>query len=438
MTRVCPLFLVASALLIGEAAAAEPTVHLELPTVDVAIDGRAGHPIPGMNQSLWIATDAFQLVGFGLGKIADPHAEGTGEKVLGRALVIAGDALLVGMPFGLYWQHEEWHRAVLSRRQIHSFDGVYKFDLLSVAINVSEVEDASLARLKAERPAEFVRMSTAGLEGGYELATNLEKIQFFHRTRTWNVPALFEAYLVNSIYQYACASTLGDSFTDEANKKEGADRRGRDFTGADCVAAAYDLFRPNEPYAARGVHPSGVGVDRYRKYGNGTAEEQRYLRTQFGLSLLNFLDPALLGVVAFTTGGLRWNTHVRYMPTSFGSTLDLDAFLQKGVLGLFVSAHTYTNHERLFPGLTAEILRFPVGRGVHVGGRVGAWLQPAQQGFFDRTSRPGGLLGLKVGYAGSPLAEPYVEVEAKTAGWVAGNVSLEPAFVFRTGLVCRL
>ena len=60
--------------------------------------------------------------------------------------------------------------------------------------------------LKARRPATFVRLSTAGLEGSYELATATEKVQFFYQPRTFNAPLLWQIYLLNSFTLATCAS----------------------------------------------------------------------------------------------------------------------------------------------------------------------------------------------------------------------------------------
>lgn len=62
--------------------------------------------------------------------------------------------------------------------------------------------------------------------------------------------------------------------TDEANLADGDGVSVRDFTGHDFVAWVYDLHRPDEPYGARGIHPSGVGIDRYRKSAQLTPDER--------------------------------------------------------------------------------------------------------------------------------------------------------------------
>ncbi|MBI5538375.1 MAG: hypothetical protein HY898_36970 [Deltaproteobacteria bacterium] len=445
MIRASVLIVTASlgvcALCSGKAAAQQPGVYLDLPTVETSVTAVQGRPSPGMQQSLWLATDAYELAHFGIGEGLGLGSGVQWRETVSRIAIGAADIALIQLPPGLAWQHEEWHRAVLSHRGISSFNDVYDFDFTKSAIAVSHVSDAGLVRLKRDHPADLVRLETAGFEANYELATNLEKTQFFHRTRSWNVVALWSLYLSNILYLQTCAGKEADSLTDEMNQSDGANVAKRDFTGADCTGWTYDLFRPDEPYAARGVHPSGVGINRYRRFSDLTSAEKDYVRAERDLSLLNLIDPALLGFTDFKAGAMRWNGHVRYMPTSFGSTLDLDAFLAHGQHNLFATLHGYRNRDHMFPGLTLEMIRLPVGSPwgypqLTLGLKASAWLQPENQRFLQSTAAPGGQVAARVGVAVSKLAEPYVEVDAKTAGWVAGNVHLDPAVVVRAGLVC--
>ena len=76
--------------------------------------------------------------------------------------------LLLPLPFTDAWVHEEWHRAVLGRRGIDSFDDVYRFRVTD-AIAVSHVRDEDLIRLKraAGRPKDLIDIES--LEVGDEV-----------------------------------------------------------------------------------------------------------------------------------------------------------------------------------------------------------------------------------------------------------------------------
>jgi hypothetical protein len=101
-----------------------------------------------------------------------------------------------------------------------------------------------------------------------------------------------------------------------------------------------------------------------------------------------------------------------------------------------VVLHRYENGARAFPGLDAELIDLPVElrrQGLLVSPRLALWMQPAGQGFRTRESKPGALAALRVVRPGSNRWGTFLEVEAKTAGWVAGNVSLDPNLSVRLG-----
>src|SRR4051812_36163936 len=222
-----------------------PSVYLELPLVDLPFVTANGGSAPSMEQSLWATADLYQLMHYGIGRLADPYGASWARRLLGKVAISGADVLTLALPGFLAWQHEEWHRAVMSWRGIGSYDDVYKLDLLATVINVSHVSDADLIGLKAAHPADQVRMSTAGIEANYEGAYALEKAAFFHGTRTWNTFLLWLLYIQNSAYMYECAGTGSDRITAEENRLEGANVARRDFTGLDCNGWTYDLFRPD-------------------------------------------------------------------------------------------------------------------------------------------------------------------------------------------------
>lgn len=420
-------------------------VYLELPVLDVPYNLRGGAAL-GMGQSLWLTSDVYLAAHYGVGLAIDPYEGTTFERVAGRVAVLAADFAIGRLPGGAHWQAAEWSRATLGNREISSHNQALALRLFDPMKNVSEVSDQELATLKREHPAEMVRMATAELEANYELATNLEKIDFFYRTSTWNTGLLWGLYIAGSYRQGVCASTRSSSTIDDANRDEGGSAQRESAFGLGCTSSVYDLFHPSDPYAARGQLSSGA-VNRYVRYEDMSYAEQRYARRMFYLSLTNFLDPRLVGIEAFTIetargAPWRWNANVRHMPTSFGHVADVDVFFQRYDYNLFFTLHSYFNREHYFPGVTAEALRFPldmvIGLPVNLTGRLGAWLQPKDQAFETSRVQLGGLAGLKLGYGGWRQLEPYVEVEAKSAGWVAGSPFLSSNVSGRLGLVAPL
>jgi hypothetical protein len=321
----------------------------------------------------------------------------------------------------------------MSNRGISSYNGVYSADPDASLISVSHMTDDDLVRLKRDHPADHVRLSAAGMEGEHELAFNMEQDTFFHQNHDYRTMAQWYLHTSPTSYLWTCAGKGADKSTDEQNEADGKDVAKRDFTGLDCDAWAYDLHRRDEPYEARGAHPSGVGIDRYRRFSDLAPEEQRYLVRVRNLSLLNFVDPFLVGAGQgfetdgwFGEGRAAWTMNLRHLLTSFGTDGSVNLFYRSAAVHALTSVHVYRNQDRSFPGLELRLLDLPVtaDRQIEASLRAQYWQQPRDQRFMTREAVNGGLAGATVVYHVSDALAPYVEVNGKTQGWVAGQVEL--------------
>jgi hypothetical protein len=243
--------------------------------------------------------------------------------------------------------------------------------------------------------------------------------------------------VLNAILYMNEAAFNSDGTTEKENERDGADIRRRDFTGLDPDGWVYDLFRPDEPYQARGTHPSGVGIDRYRSEADFSARERRYLQRQARLSWLNLANPQLIGLYSFALGSveglpLSFNASVQHVMAPFGYSLALNLFGKAGPYNAFAQLRAYVSDSLLLPGLSVELLRYPL-RWAVLSPRVRLWLQPREQRFFASSAAPGGALELRLNVPLFGDFELYVEGQAKSAGWVPGNVFLGPSLNLRTG-----
>ena len=62
-------------------------------------------------------------------------------------------------------------------------------------------------------------------------------------------------------------------------------------------------------------------------------------------------------------------------------------------------------------------------------------MQPKGQSFFATRRQAGGLAGIQIRTGRGRVWQPYVEGEAKTAGWVAGNPFLDANVSVRAGVM---
>lgn len=427
------------------AAAPEPLsasgpLRLDLPLLDEGFNTAHGYQAPSMAQSLAIARDVQGTVNwaidFGFEELKLHPALRWGLE--GPALML-GTVLFLWVPLGGTWNHEEFHRATLSWRGIASTDDVNSFPFGRSTISVSHVLDEDLVRFKAEHPAEFARMSAAGMEGDIELSRSTSQSDFFdRRSAIPNLPSLLYTRLNVVAYLLTCDSAAGDEMTAAANATE-TDPRVRDFTGADCVGWAYDVQRPDEPYQARGAHPSGVGIDRYRKTTDLTSDERTLLTTAKWLSLANLADLSLWGLElpVPTLPDWRWTFGFSHQLTSFGQALTLDLLARGPDTRLRASYRHYLSQHLQLPGVEVEWVRKQVHLGpvaLDLTPSASVWLQPAGQRWDAPRPSVGAQVKARVAWTFVPRLNLFAEVQAKTAGWVPGTVLLDPGVDFRLGL----
>lgn len=405
------------------------TVTLDFPLIDAPFNFLdSSYMAPSMRQSMAVSSDFYETAHRA---IMGPRSEYKFWKVF---INLGFDALTGFMPLSNAWMHEEWHRAVMSRRGISSYNDIYKFPIGQEVIAVSHVKDDDLVRLKRDHPAEQVRMSSAGMESQVAQNIYIERHQFFddapdnNRTLFW----------VNNFsvigYLNTCAGKSSDTSTDKMNDEEGTNVPRRDFTGLDCNGWVYDLFRPDEPYAARGVHPSGVGYDRYIRWSDLNKNEQDFLRRQVALSFLNLADPFLIGFNEFRYGEYRWNSRLSHSLTSFGYVVDAHLMVRSAENKFHLRLHNGFNDRTYFPGMSLSWLDIPLidKWSVTLDGTV--WNQPRAQRYNAQGGETMVAGGVELGYHFQPAAKAYVGVNAKTPGWMMGEVFIDRATTLWTGL----
>lgn len=347
------------------------------------------------------------------------------------------------MIFSPVWLHEEFHRSGLSLQGIGSHnDTYYRFGAKSADAggSVSKIRDEDLIRFKANDPAGFVRTHASGIESQFYLLRKLQMGNFFQDKQypTVAMNILLTNAAVNYVNQFKQDDY--DSIIDSMNVR-GFNPSDRDYVGWDFTAWVYDLFRADQPYTERGTHPLGNGINRIIKRSQLSNTEYDYLVKMGRMQYLNYVSPAMIGIDRIRLND-QWafNFSMRHILTSFGYDLSLDLFLDHRGNQWLVSLHNYKNFSTNFPGL--EIWRndlFPKLKkeNLSVDLRTMLWLQPQNQLFLTDKSQAGGLLGLKATGKISNRLQYYLDLEAKSDGWVAASPYLDKAISFRVGLNCN-
>lgn len=430
--------LLALLLFAGSPATTPDPALLSLPVLDLP-DQHGAYAVPTWDQSIEVSKAQYQASHRAIAAWAEKKY-GAGNR--DRAMFLFGltwELVASLLPLGSGWAHEEGHRAILDQYGMQSFNGVYDFDPSQGAIYVRRVRDEDLVRLKADHPADSARLAAAGMETQTVMNLRLERDLFFLRGRTATDWATLLANGVNNIgYMWACSDRSADEFTRMANEHDGSVIVRRDVLGLDCLAWAYDLQRRDEPYADRGEHPSGRGIDRYVKYSDLTYDEQKLLRTVRWMSLAHLADPFLYWQDGWERGDTRVTATHGFFMTSFGWSVDQNVFVSlPHDRNLLFTVRHGVNGARWAPGLDAQVWRLPAGSGaITLGGAL--WLQPHEQRWQTARLDPGGRM--HAAYAMPVWRDLELEVAAayKTAGWVAAVPSLDAETTVRAGLSWRL
>lgn len=401
-----------------------------------------GYANPSMAQSLSLTSSMYGGAHYGIDKlfhVSDRYSE-TKSKFWHLSALFLSDYILTYAPGGEGWLHEEFHRAVMTRHHVNSFDEMNTFPIGAESVSVSHITDEDLVRFKNENPYDFIRMHVAGIEGEYLLIDELQRNNFFYNQHLTH-EILYWLITLNSIsYVSVCSDPdYVDEETDIMNNKE-ENIADRDFTGFDFSAWAYDLFNPDEPYEQRGTHPSGTGIDRYIKTSDLSDEALSYLEKQGKLQWLNILSPMLYFQKSINFDNTYYfNFAVRNILTSFGNDISLNVFLKNDSKNFIFSYHHASNYERFFPAIDVELFEYPVEwkkQTFLVSPRIISGFQPKGQEFFTSQSEFLGFAGCRVDWIPNKV-HPWFEVTAKTNGWIAGNEFLESNVNLKFGLSAR-
>jgi hypothetical protein len=411
-----------------------------LPAFDVRENAVLGF-WPSWRQASAVSKDAYYLMHGAIMAIPWPDAIPKDlVTTIDYVLIAAADYETTNIPMMTGWTHEEGHRTVMSQYGIHSHNDMNDFPIGRSLVSVSHETDEDFIRLKRDHPADQVRMSAAGIETDFQQQIEFDKDRFYYRTRG---ATLFIEWLATTnaiFYMLTAATSSSVRQTASLEREEGTRVSVRDFTGLDPDGWVYDLFRPNEPYEARGVHPSGVGIRRYRTTRDLTPREFRYLRNTAVLSWLNLADPQLVGLYELPGGhvggeAVKWNASANSVMTPFGYTIGLNVFAKAGNFRPFVGLHSYMSEALALPGIEAELVRYPLHwANASITPRVRFWVQPRHQLFHEHSATPGGALEARLNVPLAKGLEIYAEGAGKTPGWIQGDTFLKADLNVRTGV----
>ncbi|KXK22300.1 MAG: hypothetical protein UZ12_BCD005003179 [Bacteroidetes bacterium OLB12] len=357
------------------------------------------------------------------------------NRVLANITALGTDYLAIKLPYGYAFQHEEFHRAVMTTRHIYSYDEVWSFGK-GLDIAVTHVKDEDLMYLKENFPADQVRLSAAGVEGEYRYLQRMREDNFFKQTGypMVGISLLGTLHAVN--YVNLPFTKRFNAITDSIMVHDRQNILARDFTGYDFSAWVYDLFTPNEPYEARGTWPGGVGIKRPVKESDLTPEMKSFLSETGNMQYLNFVSPFMVGINRLQLKpGYYFNFALRSVPASFGYFAGGDFFLDFNNRQMMVSLGVNRSKNLTLPSVELRYYNLIKNENskFNTNLQVAGWMQPKDQLFAADKAESGITIGVQPSYAITERFSMIADLSYKTKGWVFGNPYLDNKFTGRVG-----
>lgn len=349
------------------------------------------------------------------------------NRLLANITALGTDFLATKLPYGYAFQHEEFHRSVMSVRGIYSYDEVWNFGK-GFDIAVTSVKDEDLILLKKNHPSDQVRLSAAGVEGEYAYFQRMREDNFFKSTGYPFVGLTILGTLHAINYVNLPFQKNFNAITDSILARDQDNILARDFTGYDFSAWVYDLQRPNEPYEARGQWPGGVGIKRPINASQLTPEMKSFLKETGNMQYINLLTPFIIGINNFKISDkFNANFALRSVPTSFGYFAGGDFFLKVNERRILLSLGVNRSNELTLPDVAVKYygLKIKNNKKISADIKMAAWLQPKDQLFFATKSAAGFSLNVQPEYKFSKNVGLAAELGYKTNGWLFGNPYLD-------------
>lgn len=349
------------------------------------------------------------------------------NRLFANITALGTDYLATKLPYGYAFQHEEFHRSVMSVRGIYSYDEVWKFGK-GFDIAVTSVKDEDLIYLKKNHPADQVRLSAAGVEGEYAYFQRMRADNFFKSTGYpfVGLSILGTFHAIN--YVNLPFEKKFNDITDSILSHDKMNILARDFTGYDFSAWVYDLQRPDEPYEARGAWPGGIGIKRPVKESDLTPEMKDFLKETGNMQYLNLVSPFMIGINKFKINDkLSANFALRSLPTSFGYFAGGDFFLEAEKKKLLLSLGVNRSHSLTLPDIALKLYGLNAGKNKNftTNIRLAAWLQPKDQLFYATKSNPGFSVNVEPTLKLSENIRLEAGLGYKSKGWLFANPYLD-------------
>ncbi len=432
----------------GQDISSYPKLIIDLPVIDAPFIKSQKLGDFSMQQSTAISTDFYSTGHYFIKKAFAYKSKEGSNKIWdygGEALSLAAFNFLANnAPFGITWNHEEYHRSIMTLNKVHSYNDAWQaknaFNPLG-ATSVSNVSDDELGHFKKDNPLDFIRLKSAGIEAETMLPISLQNNNFYYNLNLPNTITYLIANIGPVIYLNATTQKT-DSIVDYNYEKEfNANISKRDFAGADFTSWIYDMNRPGEAYEKRGIHPSGNGIKRYVWFTDLAPIEVNYLKKMTNRQLLNLVSPMNFFINDIKLNDeIRFNFGFQHFLTSFGDDTGMRLLINYKKNNFFFAYHNFQNKENTFPAFEAQWLDHPIkigNKSISTSFKTIIGTQPKIQSFTTAENQLLAFLYVKMEYPISKTIFSYISINGKTDGWIAGNPFLKSNLGLQLGMQAK-
>ncbi|NDV57539.1 hypothetical protein [Bacteroides sp. 519] len=332
-------------------------------------------------------------------------------------LIQAGVSGLFFIPF----THEEGHRSILTHQEIGSISKPY-FNK-NFAAYVTGVSNNDLLNLRNNNMPVFIRLHTAGLESDYAMLQREATLLNLHKE---SKDVLWVEYFLRktSLVTYYAMGLFKTKF----DLKEETNELKRDIVGHDIYGAIRHLHRPDMEFS------------RYTDYKDLTKEEKRFAKRVGWRSLLNLIDPLIIGKTGFSLqNGSTMNFAFGYGMVPFGDYIDEHIWINTQKIKTHIYIRQFENHSTWFPAIGANFPEIKIHSNIIANLGIHGWQQPQNMEFIQSKGKWGGAVDILVKYRFSLISSKLKGISAnigttfKTEGFLLEEMNLDKHIGIRLG-----
>ena len=323
--------------------------------------------------------------------------------------------------------HEEGHRSVLTELNIGAISQPI-FDKNMVA-KVTGVTDTTLKNLRDTNLPSYIRLHTAGLESDFTYLNSL------------NSKLSFEEEEYKYIKGDILARNLGVSFyylTSFINRKFSLDEYKspeleRDIVGHDLWGMIRRINRPDMEF------------HRYTTWDELTSKEKKMANRVALFSLVNFLNPNLMGIRNYTLkNGNKIGFNIGYSLAPFGEYFQQNVYYYIPAKNLKLNPYLmeYFNNEKVFVAGGIKLVNYELSPKILLNSSLDVWTQPENLSYISSKGKLGAGVQINGAYKILDINNEkkksfFVNLgfSAKSKGFIPEAPSLKEDFRVNMGII---